>query len=311
MPVSHASWDDAQLYVEWLSRMTHKPYRLLTEAEWEYAARAGTATAYYWGDEIGEGHANGGKLISDISPVGAYPANPFGLYDMAGNVEQWVEDCWHHDYNGAPADGSGWTSGDCSYRVSRGGDWQAYGWAMRSAARSMISAGARSLIGFRVGRTLAPLRNDSQSAAAYYDRGNAYFRRQDYDRAIAHYDVAISLNPNYVDAHIGRGNAYLRTHDYDRAIANFNEAIRLDPNYAAYYGRGNAYLGMQDYDRAIANFDEAISRNSEHDLGAYNGRGNAYLGKRDYDRAIANFDEAISGNSEMLIPTTVAARPIF
>jgi formylglycine-generating enzyme required for sulfatase activity len=106
--------------------MTGKPYRLLTEAEWEYAARAGTTTAYFWGDEIGKGNANCNGCGSEwdarkTSPVGSFKPNKFGLYDMAGNVWQWVQDCYHDDYKGAPTDGSAWTSGDCSRRVVRGG----------------------------------------------------------------------------------------------------------------------------------------------------------------------------------------------
>ena len=99
-PVINVGWDDAQHYVAWLSKMTGQPYRLLTEAEWEYAARAGTTTAYYWGDEIGKGNANCNGCGSQwddkqTSPVGSFAANAFGLYDMAGNVCQWVQDCYH------------------------------------------------------------------------------------------------------------------------------------------------------------------------------------------------------------------------
>ena len=122
-PVINVSWDDAQQYVAWFSKMTGKPYRLLTEAEWEYAARAGSTTAYFWGDEIGKGNANCAGCGSQwdnrqTSPVGSFKPNAFGLYDMAGNVWQWVQDCYHGNYDGAPTDGSAWTIGDCSRRVS-------------------------------------------------------------------------------------------------------------------------------------------------------------------------------------------------
>ena len=127
-PAIKVSWDDAQTYVKWLSRITGKDYRLLSEGEYEYAARAGTQTAYPWGDEIklnGEAMANcdgcgsqwGGK---QTAPVGSFAANPFGLYDMVGNVWEWTEDCWRDNYEGAPDDGSPWTSGDCDLRVVRG-----------------------------------------------------------------------------------------------------------------------------------------------------------------------------------------------
>jgi formylglycine-generating enzyme required for sulfatase activity len=101
-----------------------QPYRLLTEAEWEYAARAGSTTAYFWGDEIGKGNANCSICGSEWSyrqtaPVGSFKPNAFGLYDTAGNVWQWVEDCYHDSYDGAPADGSAWTIRDCTQFVAR------------------------------------------------------------------------------------------------------------------------------------------------------------------------------------------------
>jgi formylglycine-generating enzyme required for sulfatase activity len=162
-PVINVSWNDAQTYVAWFSRMTGQPYRLLTEAEWEYAARAGTATAYYWGDKIGMANANcmgcGSQWdAKQISPVGSFKPNAFNLYDMAGNVSQWVQDCWHPDYNGAPADGSSaWASGDCSERVVRGGSWSDNPRLLRSAFRSWGTSGNRfNNLGFRVARTLTP-----------------------------------------------------------------------------------------------------------------------------------------------------------
>ena len=160
-PVIYVTWDDAKAYVAWLSTMTGKTYRLLTEAEWEYAARAGTTTAYYWGDDIGKGNANCDGCGSQwdkrqASPVGSFKPNAFGLYDMAGNVGQWVEDCWHANYNGAPTDGSVWTGGDCNNRVVRGGTWYGAPQALRSAFRRAVSAVLRdSGGGFRVGRTLS------------------------------------------------------------------------------------------------------------------------------------------------------------
>jgi formylglycine-generating enzyme required for sulfatase activity len=159
-PVINVLWGDAQQYVAWLSKMTGQPYRLLTEAEWEYVARAGSTTAYYWGDEIGKGNANcngcGSKWDNQqTSPVGSFSANQFGLYDMAGNVWQWVQDCYHDDYHGAPTEGSAWTSGDCSRRVVRGGSWIFNPQNVRSAARSKRTTDDRyDGLGFRVARTL-------------------------------------------------------------------------------------------------------------------------------------------------------------
>ena len=162
-PVINVSLDEAQTYAAWLSRMTGKTYRLLTEAEWEYAARAGRQTAYFWGDEIGKGNANclgcGSQWDGrQPSPVGSFKPNAFGLYDMAGNVWQWVQDCYHDNYNGAPTDGSAWTAGDCkSGVVARGGGWLSVPVLVRSATRLWLTTDNRKyLLGFRVGRTLTP-----------------------------------------------------------------------------------------------------------------------------------------------------------
>jgi len=163
-PVIYVSWDDAQQYVAWLSKMTGKPYRLLSDAEYEYAARAGTQTAYPWGDDIGTNNANcvncgsqwtGSAGTWQTAPVGSFPANRFGLYDMVGNVWKWVEDCYHPNYNGAPTDGSTWTGGDCTARVIRGGSWGGGPEFVRSAFRDRTSTYDRNYTqGFRVGRTL-------------------------------------------------------------------------------------------------------------------------------------------------------------
>jgi formylglycine-generating enzyme required for sulfatase activity len=162
-PVINVSWDDARQYVAWFSRMTGKRYRLLTEAEFEYAVRAATQTAYSWGDEIGKGNANCGACGSrwdnrETSPAGSFKPNAFGLYDMHGNVWEWTEDCTHSDYNGAPQDGSAWTAdANCSGRDTRGGSWSSVPQNLRAASRFWGSTGNRSFTGgFRVGRTLIP-----------------------------------------------------------------------------------------------------------------------------------------------------------
>jgi len=161
-PVINVAWDEAKRYVAWLSRMTGKPYRLLSEAEWEYAARAGTQTAYSWGDEIGKSNANCNGCGSQWdnrqpAPVGSFTPNAFGLHDMHGNVWEWVEDCVHNNYNGAPKDGSAWTAdGDCSRRVIRGGGWGDNPGYLRAANRVWSSTGTRLFsLGFRLGRTLS------------------------------------------------------------------------------------------------------------------------------------------------------------
>jgi formylglycine-generating enzyme required for sulfatase activity len=146
-PVIDISWENAKAYVNWLSRKTGKPYRLLSEAEWEYAARAGTTTAYSTGSTISPSQANydgsgdgSGPSAANRQrtlPVGSFPANAFGLHDMHGNVSQWVEDCWHDDYTAAaPTDGSAWLTGDCNGRVLRGGSWGDSEIELRAAART-------------------------------------------------------------------------------------------------------------------------------------------------------------------------------
>ena len=158
-PVINVSWEDAQSYVSWLSARTGKTYRLLSESEWEYVARAGTETAYSWGDSIGVNRANCdgcGSQWDDVktAPVGSFEANGWGVYDMHGNVWEWVQDCWNDNYEGAPTDGSVWDSETCDRRVLRGGSWVFYPRALRSAFRARNSTGFRdSNIGFRVARS--------------------------------------------------------------------------------------------------------------------------------------------------------------
>jgi formylglycine-generating enzyme required for sulfatase activity len=165
LPVINVTWEQAQQYVTWFSEMTGRRYRLLTEAEWEYAARAGTTTAYPWGDEIGTGHAHcsdcGDQLDQKrTAPVGSFPANAFGLHDMNGNVWEWVEDCYEKDYSGAPTDGTALISRPCPNRVVRGGSWivwQGAPQSARSASRENYAPNQlRSFLGFRVARTLTP-----------------------------------------------------------------------------------------------------------------------------------------------------------
>ena len=161
-PVINVWWDDAKEYVAWLSGETGEEYRLPSEAEWEYAARAGTATKYSWGNEIGGNRANCEGCGSQwdnkqTAPVGSFGPNGFGLYDMHGNVWEWVEDCWNESYEGAPSDGSAWTSGVCGLRVLRGGSWDFNPRYLRAASRYGLTAGFRvDVSGFRVARTHTP-----------------------------------------------------------------------------------------------------------------------------------------------------------
>jgi formylglycine-generating enzyme required for sulfatase activity len=157
-PVVGVSWEDAKAYVEWLGRETGQPYRLPSEAEWEYACRAGTTTRYSWGDDPPTPeHANFGRNKGGTTAVGSYPPNPWGLYDMDGNVLEWVEDCWNESYSGAPRDGSAWTSGDCSLGVVRGGSWLDLPGLLRSAFRGRnVRLFRNNNLGFRVARALTP-----------------------------------------------------------------------------------------------------------------------------------------------------------
>jgi formylglycine-generating enzyme required for sulfatase activity len=159
-PVINVSWDDAQTYVSWLSRKTGRPYRLPSEAEWEYAARGGTETPYPWGGDWDARLANGGYSVGRTTEVGSYAANPAGFYDMIGNVWEWAEDCWHDNYMGAPADGKAWVDGSgCTSgrRVARGGSWSGIPRTLRVADRIDLEPDSRDYdVGFRVARTLTP-----------------------------------------------------------------------------------------------------------------------------------------------------------
>jgi len=177
-PVINVSWEDASHYIDWLSEKTGHTYRFLTESEWEYAARAGTSTAYPWGDTAsrehmnygngsGSGLAQGNDRWVNTSPVGSFPPNAFGLYDMNGNVAEWVKDCWHDTSQGTPPnDGSEWGPWECPWRVMRGGSWGSHLEFTRSSARDQRSNEGVYLsdewsdrdneLGIRIARTLTP-----------------------------------------------------------------------------------------------------------------------------------------------------------
>lgn len=165
-PVINVTWEEAAAYAKWLAKNTGGRYRLPSEAEWEYAARAGTVTAYWWGDDI---HQDGRVWAScdgcnsrwdnqQTAPVGAFPPNPFGLHDTAGNVWEWVQDCWHPSYADAPSDGSAWEDegdSDCRYRLNRGGSWYDKTKYLRSGSRYRDFAALRAnFLGFRLAQDL-------------------------------------------------------------------------------------------------------------------------------------------------------------
>ena len=159
-PARDVSWDDTQLYLAWLSKATGKSYRLPTEAEWEYAARGGTGTRYWWGQQMATGKANckecGEPWQADApAKVGSFERNPFGLYDMNGSVWEWVSDCWHSSYRRAPSDGRSWEETDCRVRVLRGGSWREGASYMPSSTGFKYDGSVRqSQNGFRVARAV-------------------------------------------------------------------------------------------------------------------------------------------------------------
>jgi formylglycine-generating enzyme required for sulfatase activity len=159
-PVTDVSWDNALAYTKWLSKQTGKNYRLLSEAEWEYAARAGTNTSYWWGATPGISKAHCFDCKSEFNTgkpakVGTYEPNPFGLYDTAGNVFEWVHDCYHRNYKDAPTDGSVWEGGDCNYRIVRGGAFRSPASSMRVENRDKFKSDRGQYnVGIRVARDL-------------------------------------------------------------------------------------------------------------------------------------------------------------
>jgi len=159
-PVTNVSWDEAVAYTRWLSKQTGKRYRLPSEAEWEYAASAGADTPFWWGFDVGSDKAHCFDCNTGLNPrlptaVGRFDANPFGLHDTAGNVAEWVHDCYHPDYKGAPGDGSVWEGGDCSHRMARGGSFSSPSTSIRSKKRSKRKAQlGYDSVGFRVVREL-------------------------------------------------------------------------------------------------------------------------------------------------------------
>jgi formylglycine-generating enzyme required for sulfatase activity/serine/threonine protein phosphatase PrpC len=159
-PVNNVSWDNALAYAAWLSKQTGKKYRLPSEAEWEYAARAGTRSTYWWGSDKGKGNAHCFNCDSELNTskpakVGSYKPNAFGLYDTAGNLYEWVHDCYHRNYNGAPEDGSVWEGGDCSVRVVRGGAYRSPASSMRVENREVFPSNKGQYnVGIRLVREL-------------------------------------------------------------------------------------------------------------------------------------------------------------
>ncbi|WP_127076235.1 formylglycine-generating enzyme family protein [Rhodomicrobium lacus] len=167
-PVVGVNWDEAQAYVAWLSKASGAAYHLPSEAQWEYACRAGTTTPFWWGSSITPELANydgtyayaggqKGEYRGRTLPVKSFEPSPWGLYQVHGNVWEWTEDCWNRNYDGAPADHKAWKTGDCKRRVVRGGSWENVPRHLRAANRDSSSSDGRFVsIGFRVARTITP-----------------------------------------------------------------------------------------------------------------------------------------------------------
>lgn len=160
-PVEKVTWDDVQTYIQKLNAQTGQTFRLLSESEWEYVARAGSEARYSWGQvSIDKGLSNcrncGSKWANKrTAPVGSFQANSFGVYDMHGNVWEWLQDCWHGDYDDAPSDGRAWLSGACTERVLRGGSWASIARNTGSSFRKSFSPKTRgSSIGIRLAQDL-------------------------------------------------------------------------------------------------------------------------------------------------------------
>ncbi|MBT4932608.1 MAG: formylglycine-generating enzyme family protein [Rhodospirillaceae bacterium] len=160
-PQTGISWPMAKDYAAWLSEKTGGTYRLPSEAEWEYAARGGTQTRFWWGANFKENYANceycgTNKDVVGLRPAGTFPPNPYGLYDVSGNLYEWIEDCWNPSFKGAPTDGSSWLEGECRLRVIKGGSRMSYAKGIRPAYRYRIHGGGTSgnNHGFRVLREL-------------------------------------------------------------------------------------------------------------------------------------------------------------
>jgi hypothetical protein len=244
-PVEQVSWGDCQEFCRKLSAREGRTYRLPTEAEWEYACRAGTTTTYCFGDgvvNLGEYAWYGGNSNDQTHSVGQKKANGWGLYDMHGNVYQWCQD-WYGAYPQTDqVDPHGPSEG--SDRVLRGGSWSDDPRYCRSAYRITFEPGGRNCF---LSCRLALVPFSLQPVL-----------EKDYDQAIANFTKAIEMDPKYALAYNERGIAYQGRGDYDRAIADYTKAIELDPKVAyAYYIRGLSYLKKGNTDQATADMDRA------------------------------------------------------
>lgn len=260
-PVAGVSYRDMIEYTAWLSQKTGRPYRLLTEPEWEYAARAGTSTAYYTGNDISSSQANYGSSYryGATKPVGSYDPNPWGLYDMAGNIEELVQDCYHDTLEGTDRMGRAWHMSGCSQRVLRGGTWYRHESHVRSAFRARVPYRHRdSTFGFRVARTLQDGTNilapaddhgDQQSAATRLELGANLAglielgNDEDWFRLVVSQRTAIAIYTTGRMDTVGSlrdgSNQEIREDDDSGANQNFHIETTLGPG--TYYVRVTSY----------------------------------------------------------------------
>lgn len=300
-PVINVTWNDAQRYAAWLSKMTGKSYRLLSEAEYEYATRAGTTDLHYWGNSVVKNAANcygcGSQWdTKETAPVGSFDPNPFGLYDMVGNVWEWTEDCLHKTYSGAPTDGSAWiVYGNCNDRMVRGGSWRDDISTSRSASRGMFTIGFRlNSLGFRLGRTLALAPSHASSAQSASQLCVHDDQQGDWTAAVADCTTAVKLNPKDAKAFVARCDAFDDLGNYSAAIADCTQAIKLDPKIeTAFYDRAWAYERLKNYSAAIADYGQVITLDPKNGHG-FNGRcwveaitGQLQLALADCNQAVA------------------------
>jgi len=337
-PAIAISFEDTQEFIRKLNQITGKHYRLPTEAEWEFVARAGTTTDYCYGDIITPQVVNFDGTSSPHQPSRAtcpngtldvntlYP-NPWGLYHIHGNVWEWVEDCWHKNYSGAPTDGSAWIrDGVSEQRVVRGGSWANRYDRARSSYRSQDSSISHfNSNGFRIAlsnpwssttpiveagsssssipkpvvsptpkqtsskQSTTSVSFPSQSASNYYDSGVKKYNQGDFLGAISDYSEAIRIDPNDTKAYNNRGIVKAELKDYQGAISDYSEAIRIDPNYAnAYNNRGVVKDELKDYQGAISDYNEAIRIDPNHTKAYYN-RGILKKELKDYQGAISDY----------------------
>ncbi len=255
-PVIDISWDAVQSFIDWLNTVTGGNYRLPSEAEWEYAARAGSTTEYSWGDDIGNNRANcdgcGSQWDNDrTAPVGSFPANAWGLHDMHGNVAEWVQDCPNDSYEGAPTDGSAWTSGDCDWRVLRGGIWHSKPWTLRSATRNWKDHwDSYDVLGFRLAQSPPAVPSQTSATAQPQIRPEALHYAARYavragDIEMLKAAIAAGADVNARDGHGWTALMYAVDNGYVLLVSQLLKA-QADVNVRAPEGVTASFMAVAD-----------------------------------------------------------------